>query len=82
MVSLLLQGVPPSCDAIDGYRVTLNGKNNHTKVMLFKPIYTNASITVDKEAYTVRIVAYRHENLFSEDTTTIPAAGEGTVLFC
>ncbi|XP_061119456.1 interleukin-6 receptor subunit beta-like isoform X1 [Conger conger] len=76
-VQLMWKGVPTSCDAIDGYRVTLKAENNRTTV-LFNTTRTKASITVDKEAYTVKIVTYRRENILSEDTTTIPALdGEG-----
>ncbi|XP_035248264.1 interleukin-6 receptor subunit beta-like isoform X1 [Anguilla anguilla] len=75
-VQLMWKGVPASCEAIEGYRVTLRAENNHKQDMLFNPADTKASITVDEEAYTVRIVAYRQEKVFFEDTTTIPAARE------
>ncbi|KAJ8339610.1 hypothetical protein SKAU_G00363960 [Synaphobranchus kaupii] len=76
-VQLMWKWVPTSCDAIDGYRVSLKVENNRTQVPVpFDRAVTKASITLDKEAYTVRIAAYRSEKILSEDTTTIPAAGE------
>ncbi|KAJ8401899.1 hypothetical protein AAFF_G00374800 [Aldrovandia affinis] len=75
-VQLMWKGPPTYCDAIKGYNVTLKAANNDTQAILLKPADTKTSMTVGKEAYIVRIVAYRNENIFSEATTTIPAIGE------
>ncbi|KAJ8286725.1 hypothetical protein GJAV_G00042600 [Gymnothorax javanicus] len=75
-VELMWKGVPSSCDAINGYKLTLKAKNNNTEVMLCSPADSNASVIVDKQEYSVSIVAYRDDKVFSEDAIIIiPAAG-------
>lgn len=74
-VELMWKGVPSSCDAINGYKLTLKAESNNTVVMLFNPADSNASVIVDKQAYSVRIVAYRDDKVFSEDAIIITAAG-------
>ncbi|XP_018600439.1 interleukin-6 receptor subunit beta-like isoform X1 [Scleropages formosus] len=80
-VLLMWKGVPSSCTVIDGYRITImNLKNNSCPMksctMLLKTSSSRLNVTLGTEEYKITIAAYKNISTFSEDSITVPAAGE------
>ncbi|KAJ7988194.1 hypothetical protein DPEC_G00321080 [Dallia pectoralis] len=70
-VHLMWQGISPACDAIDGYKLTCGAVET-----LVPSSVDRTSITVDRRACRVTLVAFRGNTTFPDHTTYVPAVGE------
>ncbi|MFT7815721.1 interleukin-6 receptor subunit beta-like isoform X1 [Arapaima gigas] len=80
-VLLMWKGVPSSCSAVHGYRITvINLKSNSCAVDDCATFLTKSSnqfnLIVGHEEHKITITAYKNTSTFSEDSVIVPAVGD------